>query len=115
MQLRHFSFCGPNAVQLQKPFYAHLQKDYQKLIGAPYAGEKVVKDGHLFACGYCPICARIHATVRRVEYSESSDPHICNAKCMSAVGPACECSCGGLNHGGRGYNPNQSGLFEESE
>jgi hypothetical protein len=24
----------------------------------------------------------------------------CNAKCMGAVGPACECSCGGKNHGG---------------
>ena len=25
----------------------------------------------------------------------------CNAKCMSATGPTCECSCGGTNHGGR--------------
>lgn len=25
----------------------------------------------------------------------------CNARCMGAVGPACECSCGGENHGGR--------------
>jgi hypothetical protein len=24
----------------------------------------------------------------------------CNAKCMGAVGPSCECSCGGKNHGG---------------
>ena len=25
----------------------------------------------------------------------------CNDKCMGAVGPSCECSCGGRNHGGR--------------
>lgn len=25
--------------------------------------------------------------------------HVCNAKCMSSTGPACECSCGGRNHG----------------
>lgn len=24
---------------------------------------------------------------------------VCNSKCMSAVGPACDCSCGGQNHG----------------
>jgi hypothetical protein len=26
---------------------------------------------------------------------------VCNSRCMGAVGPACECSCGGENHGGR--------------
>jgi hypothetical protein len=25
----------------------------------------------------------------------------CAAKCMNATGPACSCSCGGRNHGGR--------------
>lgn len=25
---------------------------------------------------------------------------VCNAKCMGAAGPACDCSCGGANHGG---------------
>ena len=25
--------------------------------------------------------------------------HECGAKCVSAKGPACECSCGGANHG----------------
>ena len=24
----------------------------------------------------------------------------CNARCMGASGPSCECSCGGDNHGG---------------
>lgn len=23
----------------------------------------------------------------------------CNARCMGAIGPACDCSCGGENHG----------------
>lgn len=26
--------------------------------------------------------------------------HACNAKCISARGPSCECRCGGVNHGG---------------
>lgn len=25
----------------------------------------------------------------------------CDARCMGAVGPACSCSCGGENHGGK--------------
>jgi hypothetical protein len=25
---------------------------------------------------------------------------VCNAACMGAVGPACDCSCSGSNHGG---------------
>jgi hypothetical protein len=29
-----------------------------------------------------------------------SEKHKCNAKCMASTGPACECSCGGKNHGG---------------
>ncbi|WP_289009064.1 hypothetical protein [uncultured Thermomonospora sp.] len=26
---------------------------------------------------------------------------ICSPRCMGATGPACDCSCGGENHGGR--------------
>lgn len=26
---------------------------------------------------------------------------VCNAKCMGATGPACDCSCAGANHGGK--------------
>lgn len=36
-------------------------------------------------------------TVRSVEGKFTA--HVCNAKCMGSTGPACECSCGGKNHG----------------
>jgi len=32
-----------------------------------------------------------------------SSSHVCDARCMNAIGPNCECSCGGANHGG-GYD-----------
>lgn len=108
---KHFSFCGAHAVELARPFFAHLAKDYARLTGSPYAGEKLVRNAHLFACGYCPLCDGVHATVRKVEYSSNPSNHLCNAACMFARGPLCECSCGGLNHGGAGYNPNQNELF----
>lgn len=28
-----------------------------------------------------------------------SDKHACDARCLSAKGPKCECSCAGANHG----------------
>mgnify|MGYP001616854185 CR=1 FL=1 len=30
-----------------------------------------------------------------------SPEKVCNAKCMGATGPACDCSCSGANHGGQ--------------
>lgn len=32
-----------------------------------------------------------------------SDKHVCDARCINAIGPNCECSCGGKNHGA-GYS-----------
>ena len=29
--------------------------------------------------------------------------HVCDGRCMNAIGPNCECSCGGANHG-RGHH-----------
>lgn len=29
-----------------------------------------------------------------------SEKHKCDSRCMNATGPNCECSCGGVNHGG---------------
>jgi hypothetical protein len=75
-------------------------RDFERVIGRPLApGEKLVREGRLFACGMCPNCARIHPSSRRISYSKTPSRHICNSKCMGAVGPNCECSCGGKNHG----------------
>ena len=35
----------------------------------------------------------------RMVAGKFSAKHTCNAKCLSSHGPACECSCGGKNHG----------------
>jgi hypothetical protein len=49
--------------------------------------------------GMCPACNRRHQVTRKIAFTPTSKPHICNAKCISAQGPNCECSCGGKNHG----------------
>jgi hypothetical protein len=36
---------------------------------------------------------------RIVEFRKTANPTVCNAKCRSARGPMCDCSCGGRNHG----------------
>lgn len=40
------------------------------------------------------------ARIRLIEVQgKISKRHECNAKCMASIGPSCECSCGGKNHG----------------
>lgn len=45
----------------------------------------------------CECGARV--ALKGVWGRESAKP--CGARCMGAVGPSCDCSCGGRNHGGR--------------
>jgi hypothetical protein len=49
--------------------------------------------------GICPACNGPHRAARRVVYTPQPKPHLCNAKCICARGPNCECACGGKNHG----------------
>lgn len=48
------------------------------------------------------VCCPDHegATRWEVVRGEVTD-HACDGRCMNAIGPSCECSCGGANHGGR--------------
>ena len=45
----------------------------------------------------CPDCAKT-VTTRQV-IGTLNPSKACNAKCMCATGPSCECACGGANHG----------------
>jgi hypothetical protein len=45
----------------------------------------------------CPKCNSQCVTGNTVQGFISE--HKCGAKCLSAIGPNCECSCGGTNHG----------------
>ena len=44
----------------------------------------------------CPECGN-RVTVKAVSGTTSTKE--CDARCMGAVGPSCDCSCGGENHG----------------
>ncbi len=46
----------------------------------------------------CPNHPRNLLRVRIVAGKISAD-HVCDARCTSAIGHNCECSCGGANHG----------------
>jgi len=41
----------------------------------------------------------IHLRVEPITHDLAGSQHKCGPKCRSARGPACECSCGGKNHG----------------
>ena len=97
--IKHFAECNGVTVELLKPWYSDLKKDYERLIGRPYAGEKLIRECQLFAFGVCPTCGKYHATQRRINYAKNPSLHKCGARCMAAKGPNCECSCSGVNHG----------------
>ena len=65
---------------------------------------KIWHDGHVSAAalhfsGMTPDGRRVPAT-RKVQIKANPSRHECNARCMGASGKsACECSCGGTNHG----------------
>jgi hypothetical protein len=45
-------------------------------------------------------CLACHAEVMPTEiYGRYVDTVVCGGKCTGAVGPSCDCSCGGENHG----------------
>ncbi len=49
-------------------------------------------------------CASVtcNATVTYRQVQGTYNPAVkCDARCMGATGPVCQCSCGGKNHGGR--------------
>jgi len=68
-----------------------------QIVEGPRALLKSVKsDGQSITAG-CPHCHSAKVRLERVEALHTEEP--CNAACMFARGPRCECSCGGENHG----------------
>lgn len=66
--------------------------------------------------GKCPVCKTVHVKEDTPSYTAWTRPccgrkvslkpvlarvtdHKCGPKCTSALGPSCDCECGGKNHG----------------
>lgn len=56
----------------------------------------------------CPLCGVTHSTaatmphkIRQVNVIAGGTAN-CDSRCIYAIGPDCDCSCGGANHG-RGH------------
>lgn len=47
----------------------------------------------------CPACGNDFCVKANVVVGTYNEQHICNARCMGATSGACDCSCGGANHG----------------
>lgn len=85
----------------------------QSSLFADLAGDTEESVGFLFACpdGHAkrhnlPRCSapsvircRCGKPARGTEITGRRTGHRCDARCMFATGPDCECSCGGANHG----------------
>jgi hypothetical protein len=60
---------------------------FDKIVGYP-VGTRWNKDG----IGSLPV-------TRKIEFKSNPSLHKCDARCQSAKGGSCECSCGGKFHG----------------
>jgi hypothetical protein len=56
---------------------------------------------------------RVLPVTRAIEFKKVKRLKQCDARCMYALGPNCECKCGGKNHG-RGDGGAQTGFFEDN-
>lgn len=82
MTIRYFAQCAGQTVQL-----GSIRHD-----GSIYTSAK-----HF--TGSCPACGERHQVERAIERKSSPSNHKCDARCETARGFKCECSCGGRNHG----------------
>ena len=51
------------------------------------------------SCGHCQVVMSYMGAVSRNRLVRTEERCKCDARCTFAVGPHCDCQCGGLNHG----------------
>ena len=75
--------------------------DPAALLDTP-TGRRLVTFDELSARRWLPQCVEHRRPLRfaKLEGTYNGEKP-CNARCMGASGPSCECSCAGANHGGR--------------
>jgi hypothetical protein len=66
----------------------------RKTLAEVQANRAVRRDGDYFRCE----CGRL-ALVKPIK-GRIKPAIVCDSRCTGATGPACDCSCGGDNHGG---------------
>lgn len=78
--------------------YGRTERVYTRTIG----GQRFEGYDRIFipceACGTLPD-GRVQSIEMKLLRGRFSERIQCNARCMASHGPACECSCGGANHG----------------
>lgn len=75
-----------------------LKQGEQEVQEDRYTGGRRIYSVDVMGALRCPCCNINLPKGNRVE-GHYSAKHICSAKCMSATGGVCECSCSGANHG----------------
>lgn len=50
-------------------------------------------------CGHCKVAMNYMGRVSQNRLVQTHERCACDARCTGAVGPSCDCVCGGVNHG----------------
>jgi hypothetical protein len=92
------------AKEYRKVFRVMPEEIWSKWGGKPYKIEAVydylrIENGRTFSAEDDCQCSKCDSRGEpNIVVGKHSD-HVCDARCMSAKNGACECSCGGANHG----------------
>lgn len=83
-------------VKIRHLGYGRTERVYWRTVN----GSRVEGYDRIFVvCPSCPEAGGKASIEMKLLRGKFSAAIACNAKCMGAHGPACECSCGGANHG----------------
>lgn len=84
--------------QVRSIDYPESRQSYRGYGRYAFVAFRINEYGREVEAGYESLCScGRHATGVRVKGFVTE--HVCDARCTSAKGPNCECSCGGKNHG----------------
>ncbi len=94
MTIKHFSDFGGQTVEVP-----HIQPMRNAEFAARFPGVKGRRwDGFDMMVG--KVNGTLLPVTRSIDYKRQPSLHVCNAKCVGGkVNGACECQCGGKNHG----------------
>jgi hypothetical protein len=100
---KYFAVCDGQHVELGNVQFGYVTWDRTleqegKRLGVTTPYTEIYKDHNVLFAGSCASCGRMHFATRRIEGSYNVEKK-CDARCFNAVGPSCDCSCGGKFHG----------------
>lgn len=97
--MKYFADIGGQTVALTNPPYTMRNVEFE----ARFPGVRGIRVDS-FSRMVADHGTSVLPVTRRIEFKRNPSLHKCDARCMSATGRKCECSCHGKNHGAGAFS-----------